>query len=238
MYNNYIFDLYGTLIDIRTDEWADETWDKFAAWLLKQDIVYTGRELHHIYDEEVARLVGEAADDEVEIDIMPVFDKIMRTQEPLVTEEEVYKAAEQFRKISTKFIRLYPETEAVLSGLKKAGKKVYLLSNAQKAFTWQELTDTGIDKYFDDIFISSEVGYKKPSAGFMKALLDKHGLGIEESIMVGNDSTCDVAVADAVGMDAAYLRTEISPKDDPTPDCKYVFEDGNIGHVLDILKEN
>ena len=29
MYTNYIFDLYGTLIDIRTDEWSDKVWDEF-----------------------------------------------------------------------------------------------------------------------------------------------------------------------------------------------------------------
>lgn len=28
MYNNYIFDLYGTLIDINTDEWNDDLWKK------------------------------------------------------------------------------------------------------------------------------------------------------------------------------------------------------------------
>ena len=30
MYNNYIFDLYGTLIDINTDEWNDDLWKKIA----------------------------------------------------------------------------------------------------------------------------------------------------------------------------------------------------------------
>lgn len=40
--------------------------------------------------------------------------------------------------------------------------------------------------------------------------------------------------AKAVGMDALYVRTAISPENDPVPDCKYVFEDGDIGHVLDI----
>lgn len=30
MYNNYIFDLYGTLIDINTDEWNDDLWKKIG----------------------------------------------------------------------------------------------------------------------------------------------------------------------------------------------------------------
>ena len=36
MYNNYIFDLYGTLIDINTDEWNDDLWKKIAIFLCLQ----------------------------------------------------------------------------------------------------------------------------------------------------------------------------------------------------------
>ena len=30
MFKNYIFDLYGTLVDINTDEWSDDLWEKMA----------------------------------------------------------------------------------------------------------------------------------------------------------------------------------------------------------------
>jgi putative hydrolase of the HAD superfamily len=55
--------------------------------------------------------------------------------------------------------------------------------------------------------------------------------------MIGNDSTTDIAGATALGMDGFYVRTEISPENDPTPDCRFVFEDGDIGHVLELIKE-
>lgn len=42
--------------------------------------------------------------------------------------------------------------------------------------------------------------------------------------MIGNDSTSDIAGAKAVGMDALYVRTAISPENDPVPDCKYVLK--------------
>ena len=53
MYNNYIFDLYGTLIDINTDEWNDDLWKKIA-------ILYAYKGAHYTYDElneEYDRLV-------------------------------------------------------------------------------------------------------------------------------------------------------------------------------------
>lgn len=53
MYNNYIFDLYGTLIDINTDEWNDDLWKKIG-------ILYAYKGAHYTYDElneEYDRLV-------------------------------------------------------------------------------------------------------------------------------------------------------------------------------------
>lgn len=41
--------------------------------------------------------------------------------------------------------------------------------------------------------------------------------------MVGNDGSSDIAGAAAAGMDAAYIRTAISPENEPVPECKYVF---------------
>lgn len=237
MYRNYIFDLYGTLIDIRTDEQSKEVWNEFAEWLSKRGMKYTGSEVHKLYNAEVRLL--EAAPSSYkfrEIDILPVFDTICRNKKPSVTDEEVWEAGETFRRISTKMLQLYPNTLKVLDGLKAAGKKIYLLSNAQRVFTWQELEKTGLISYFDDIFISSDNGCKKPDTAFYKNLIKKHKLDVAECVMIGNDSTSDIAGAKEMGMDAFYVRTEISPENDPVPDCKYVFEDGDIGHVLELIK--
>lgn len=238
MYKNYIFDLYGTLIDIRTDEWSDEPWERFAEWLTENGMPYSGSEVRELYDSEVKKL--EAAPTEFkcrEIDIIPVFKTICRKHKPDISDEEVWKAGEQFRIITTKMIRLYPNSKKVLTELKKAGKKVYLLSNAQRVFTWQELEKTGIIDDFDDIFISSDAGCKKPDPAFYRMLIEKHNLKIEESVMIGNDSTSDIAGADSVGMDAFYVKTEISPENDLIPDCKFAFADGDIGHVLELIKK-
>lgn len=103
--------------------------------------------------------------------MIPVFAAICRDKRPDYTDEEVYKAAEQFRIISTEFVKLYPNTLKVLKELREAGKKIYLLSNAQRAFTWQELESTGLVPCFDDIFISSDEGCKKPDKDFSMHLL-------------------------------------------------------------------
>ena len=248
MYRNFIFDLYGTLVDIRTDEQDPANWEAYARWadsFMSAGAGLTGAELHAIYDEEVARQAAAPSPYRYpEPDLLPVFRVILErivaaggcTRE--VTDEEVYAAGEQFRRQTTKLLGLYPNTKKVLEGLHAAGKKVCLLSNAQHVFTWQELERLGILGNFDAIFISSDAGVRKPDPAFYEKLFASEGLAKEESIMIGNDSTSDIAGAKAFGIDALYVRTVISPAQDPTPDCRYVYEDGDIGHVLELLEES
>ena len=70
----------------------------------------------------------------------------------------------------------------------------------------------GIAKYFDDIFISSACGVKKPDSRFFQLLIDKYNLDITKSIMIGNDSISDIAGAKSVGLDTFYIHSNISPK--------------------------
>lgn len=63
-YKNYIFDLYGTLIDIHTDEENEKLWDFMAELYAIYGADYTGGELKEAYlgmvDEEERRLRGKA----------------------------------------------------------------------------------------------------------------------------------------------------------------------------------
>ena len=48
-YENYIFDLYGTLVDIHTDEEKTELWEKLAQFYGYYGAVYTAEELKNAY---------------------------------------------------------------------------------------------------------------------------------------------------------------------------------------------
>lgn len=199
MITNYIFDLYGTLIDIHTDEYQIRMYEKLCRYLEERNIIFRPEELRDQYFQTVKEeehhlpIYGE-------IDLVPVFEKIA----PGYAQEFAY----MFRTCSMERLRLFPDTEKVLQELKEAGKHIYLLSNAQACFTVRELQDTGLYPYFDDIFISSETGYKKPSPLFMKALLDKHHLLIPECVMIGNDFTTDIQTACDFGMRSVFLNTD------------------------------
>ena len=45
MYKNYIFDLYGTLIDINTDEWSAKLWKSLQILYAYHGAEYTPQEI-------------------------------------------------------------------------------------------------------------------------------------------------------------------------------------------------
>ena len=59
MYKNYIFDLYGTLVDIRTNENKAYLWDKMVELFGFYGAIYTRTELKNNYHEYVKELEQE-----------------------------------------------------------------------------------------------------------------------------------------------------------------------------------
>ena len=116
-----------------------------------------------------------------------------------------------FRILSTRSLRLYEGTADMLSAVRSAGKKLYLLSNAQRIFTRYEMCSLGITSYFDGIYISSEHGCKKPDLLFFEELLSEYQIRRETAIMIGNDGACDICGAKQAGLHT-LLCARISPR--------------------------
>ena len=233
MYKNYIFDLYGTLIDINTDEWCDDLWKKMA-------ILYGYKGAHYTYDElksEYLNLVSlekvavrkrHPEYNVVDIKIEKVFKKLFTQKGVKVTKAQVAFIAEAFRCYSTKYIKLYDGVIDLLDTLKAKGKKIYLLSNAQRYFTENELNMLGLTEYFDGICISSDEECSKPDSCYYKTLFDRYGLEKSESIMIGNDYLSDIGGAADFGIDSLYIHQSISPDIEGELRSTYTVMDGDV----------
>ena len=233
MYKNYIFDLYGTLIDINTDEWCDDLWKKMA-------ILYGYKGAHYTYDElksEYLNLVSlekvavrkrHPEYNVVDIKIEKVFKKLFTQKGVKVTKAQVAFIAEAFRCYSTKYIKLYDGVTDLLDTLKAKGKKIYLLSNAQRYFTENELNMLGLTEYFDGICISSDEECSKPDSCYYKTLFDRYGLEKSESIMIGNDYLSDIGGAADFGIDSLYIHQSISPEIEGELRSTYTVMDGDV----------
>ena len=139
---------------------------------------------------------------------------------------------------SMDYIRLYPGTLQALEILRRRGHRLWLLSNAQRAFTAYELRHLGLDDQFDAIYISSDYGCRKPDSRFLGALLDEQNLDAANCIMIGNDRETDIAGAKKMGLATLYMHTNITPPGqesaDPTllpgiapTDCRHFEYEGS-----------
>ena len=240
MYKNYIFDLYGTLIDINTDEWSSDLWKKLAVLYAYKGAHYTYKELNEEYNRLVAlekESVRKKHSDYTFIDIKieKVFKKLFTQKKISVSKAQVMFAAEAFRCYSTKYIRLYDGVKDLLDTLKAKGKKIYLLSNAQRSFTENELNMFGLAPYFDGICISSDEECSKPDLHYFKILFERYNLKKSESIMIGNDYLSDIGGAADFGIDSLYIHQSISPEIEGELRSNYSVMDGNVYKIKDLI---
>ncbi len=240
-FQNVIFDLYGTLIDIRTDEQSPGLWAEMARVYAENGAKYSPEELKTGYFATVAefergspRLRGDDHEAHPEIELQYVFQRLYLDRGVDAGMELAVSTGELFRDASMEYIRLYPGARKLLSELREKGKKVWLLSNAQAIFTRLELRKTGIDKLFDGIYLSSDYGIKKPDPRFFMTLLAQRGIDPATAVMVGNDGECDIRPARALGLAAVYIHSNISP-DEPAPEADLVLPEMDLSRVRDFL---
>ena len=156
-YKNYIFDFYGTLVDILTDEKDPMLWDKLAQLYQAYGADYKGEGLKKSYAKHVAQTRKELIEIKgvtyPEVDLAHIFNQLYvdgRSQSSCHNQPEDWGQliAMVFRVLSRKQLLAYPHTKEVLTFLKDQGCHLYLLSNAQAAFTNAEIDPNGVKILF------------------------------------------------------------------------------------------
>lgn len=240
-YQNCIFDLYGTLVDIHTDETLPRLWEELSAWYREHGADYAPGELRDAYFRTVRQMEGGAAplrDDaheaHPEIRLELVFRRLFQAKGVDAGADLAVRAGERFRKGSLDYIRLYDGAAELLKALRANGQGVWLLSNAQRIFTVHELRALGIEALFDGVYLSSDHGCKKPDRRFFELLLKERGIARSSAVMIGNDGVCDIRGAQAAGLSTVYIRSNLSPAE-PLPQADHVLEKMDLGLVRAIL---
>jgi len=230
-----IFDLYGTLIDIHTDEDNDLFWQQFSLYLSYFGVKYDNLKVAYI--EAVKHFKSLEKAKYPDIDLLDVFNKLFLDKGVIVSRTTLLETATMFRILSTDYIQLYPYAKDLLDMLKKSSLKVILLSNAQSSFTLNEMKALDILSDFDRIYISSDYKVSKPDRTFYEIMLEKERLSPEACIYIGNDHTTDIKGANAVGMDSIYLYTNCSSDVDEEFNCMEKIVPGDLNKVIEILQK-
>lgn len=99
-----------------------------------------------------------------------------------------------------------PNAMATIEELKN---KMYIqcaVTNGTKIAQDRKLANSGLDKIFDYIFISEEIGIEKPGKGFFDVVFQKTGLKADEMIIIGDSLTSDIRGGNNAGIKAIWFN--------------------------------
>lgn len=240
MFKNYMFDLYGTLIDINTNEWDRKLWEKISVLYRYRQADYTAEEIQNGYGKYVQEekdLVHRRFPEysEIDIKIEKVFKRLFTAKNVKCTKRDVQEICTAFRCYSTVYIRLYDGVLDLLDTLKAKGKRIYLLSNAQRSFTENELNMFGLMPYFDGVVISSDEECCKPDVHYYNTLIDRYNLKKSETIMIGNDYLSDIRGAKNAGIKSLYIHQSISPEIEGELEADFRVMDGDVYKIKELV---
>ena len=152
MYDNYIFDLYGTLADIRTNENKPYLWQKMSDFYTYLGAPYSSaqlrREFRRLEQEAVQRMQKEAESSGsqgvlIEPDLTGVFQRLFQEKGVSCERQTARMAAIFFRTLSRQLLRVYDGVKETLQELRSRGKGNKLTS--LNLFGVVNLTNLNID---------------------------------------------------------------------------------------------
>ena len=225
-----LFDLYGTLIDIETDESTEEIYRGIAHYLTYHGVYLHRWEVRDRYY-QIMKQQKELCDEECpEIDVEAIWNTFLE-QEGVKADHERRKLAlilaQLYRGISRNRLQLYPGVKKVLDELRHA-YRMALVSDAQPCYALPEMKAVGLDGYFDPVIISAHYGFRKPDRRLVEKALDLMKLMSAEVICVGNDMYRDIYGANRLGIKTIFVDSNQGDKyhENVTPDyIAHQFED-------------
>jgi FMN phosphatase YigB (HAD superfamily) len=105
--------------------------------------------------------------------------------------------------LSQQDITAFADSAPTLDRLKRYGHRLAVISNTTQSSA-QDMTVAlgrlGLDRFFDVVVTSYDVGVEKPDPAIFRHALGRLGLTAAQAAMVGNDISADVGGAAALGM--------------------------------------
>ena len=127
-----------------------------------------------------------------------------------------------------------------LPGAEEAVKKLhekyrlFLVSNGTATVQHGRLTSAGLYPYFEQVFISQNIGYNKPDKAYFDRCFERiPGFAPEKALMVGDSLTSDIKG----GINAGLKTVWINPRHKPCGDIRPDYEIEGLPQLEALLEE-
>ena len=154
---------------------------------------------------------------------VPVFEKIIGNR------EMAEQLAALYDKRSLENSIIYQDAQEVLEKLKV---KKGLLTNGPREVQWGKIKKFDLEKYFDSVVVSGEIGESKPGKQIFELALKELDSTPQESLYVGDVRLQDVAGAKNAGLTSVLIKRH-GEMDGPKAD----YEINDLRDLYGILDE-
>lgn len=219
--NTVLFDIYGTLIDIRTDEHRDDIFEALSRFLGYRRVFISGQALKELYFSELNQQFAQSRERHPEVDVAAAFEHALRDHGRMADRYLTMITAQLYRALSRGRFGLFSDTFWTLTKFRKEFK-MGIVTDAQRLYCKPELRALRIEDFFDAVAISSDYGFRKPDPRLFHIALAALDAKASESAYIGNKYETDIAGAKAAGLALGILinqsdedRQEYGPGAEP-----------------------
>ena len=119
--------------------------------------------------------------------------------------------------------RLMPHAREVLEYLRPR-YRLYILSNGFAELQSRKMQSAGIDRYFNGVVLSEDIGVNKPHREIFEHALRVAGVTADRALMIGDNYEVDIKGARGAGIDQVYYNVAGVNIDDNALKPTYTIE--------------
>ena len=116
--------------------------------------------------------------------------------------------------------------------------ELYIVTNGTTETQYKRLGDSGLSPYFKDIFISGEIGSRKPMKAFFDHCFEKAPhLSPEDVLIIGDSLSSDILGGNNTGIDACWMNAENKINDTAAVPTYEIHKLAELYDILGIPKK-
>ncbi|KAA8325302.1 noncanonical pyrimidine nucleotidase, YjjG family [Leuconostoc carnosum] len=226
MIKNIIFDLDDTLLDFKRGEY-----EGVREILKKQGAIDLDRAFTN-YNE-----INDSIWQKIEkgYDRQPLLDnRFSDTLALMGISTDGRELEKEYRKKLDQNYYVIPGAIALLKELTELGFTLFVGTNGVANTQHSRLLGSGINQYFDMIFISEEIGFRKPDPKFFSFIINTNPeINVDNTLMIGDRLSADIQGASSIAMKNIWFNPNNEPRKE---DIKPTYTAGSYDDILHFLR--
>ena len=228
MYKYLLWDVDGTVLDFLASEAyaIRKLFKKYKIGKCNDEILEMYSEINKKYWQKLER--NELNKSEILVGRFREFFEIIGVDTSIVEKFNI-----DYQLALGDYVEFIENAEEIL--LSQKGKyTILVVTNGTKVAQERKLNLSGLDKIFDEIFISENIGYEKPNKEFFDYVFDKLGItDKKEVIIIGDSLTSDIKGGYLYGIDTCWFNPH---HQENTLGISVTYEIDKLAKINEIIK--